>query len=249
AKIDERREAKSRSNEQSTDCCLCCTQQPPEASTAPRCHCVASGKAKRKASEELESSNKKKSKTEDKDVETKTQLNSSDNTNTGDANKDMTRQTSRPSLFPVAREVREILGLTFQDVDADGNCGFRALASGHPDIDDEAEWLNVRKEIAKYFADHRKHYMSDEWSAFRPSPPTASKDSDGLYTFTQLYGHLYERFLSNPCAGADPVTWFDADFHASMAANALRATVAVLSDPKSKLIVLYLPQDQTFVRP
>jgi len=50
-------------------------------------------------------------------------------------------------------------------------------------------------------------------------------------------------------AGADPVTWFDVDFHASMAANTLRATVAVLSDPKSKLIVLYLPQDQIFVHP
>lgn len=108
--------------------------------------------------------------------------------------------------FSVAHPVQDIFGLEYVQIASDGNCGFRVLAGGYPEFGGENNWLEVRRRMAEYFAAHQNLYMGDAWSSFRLKDSKVPKHLDSMYTFCQLYNHLYSRFKRNPRAGSNPVT-------------------------------------------
>jgi hypothetical protein len=191
--------------------------------TSPLCYCSTLAPPKHKAAEGLTSLVAKKPKHDS---------NGSDNI----------------TKFPTSLPVKEVLGLEVASVVSDGNCGFRALAKGYPEFDDENQWLEVRKRMAEYLATHRAIYMADVWSGFRPVRLGVAKGEDSASTFTQLYDNLYGRFKANPTIGLDITTWFDSSFHSALAANSLHAIVAHMGSPTNKLIHLHLPQELNVVR-
>lgn len=114
---------------------------------------------------------------------------------------------------------------TIHDVKGDGNCGFRVVAWAV--LGDVELHESVRISLSDFFTEHKERYMSDAYHFVRPRQ---------LSRFEPLLADL-----KGESSGRN--RWYSAPFHTQLTADYYGVFIAVLANPDTMLVDIYIPRN------